>query len=149
HIAVDECGAPEFYSHGAKLIPLEGEGAKLEPAALDMALSHLIKGFVHHVQPAAISLTQSTELGTVYTPSEITALSALARAQAMKVHMDGARFPTALAHLGVKPADTTWKAGVDVLSFGPTKNGALGAEAVIFFHREDVKDFEYRRKKAG
>jgi threonine aldolase len=149
HIAVDECGAPEFFTHGAKLVQLEGEGAKIAPATLEKALSHHIKGFVHHTQPAALSLTQSTELGTVYTPEEIAALARLAHAHGMKVHMYGARFANALARLKVSPADITWRAGVDVLSFGATKNGALGAEAVIFFNHEDVKDFEYRRKKAG
>jgi threonine aldolase len=149
HIAVDECGAPEFFTHGAKLVPLEGDGAKLDPSVLERSLAHFLKGFVHHVQPAALSITQSTELGTVYTPSEIATLAQLAHAHGMRVHMDGARFANALAHLRASPADVTWKAGVDAMSFGATKNGALGAEAVIFFNHEDVKDFEYRRKKAG
>ncbi len=149
HIAVDECGAVEFFTHGAKLVGLEGRNAKLTPATVEAALTHFQKGFVHHSQPAAISLTQSTELGTVYRAPEIAALSAVARAHGMKVHMDGARFANALAHLGCAPSDITWRAGVDVLSFGATKNGALGAEAVIFFDRNDVRDFEYRRKKAG
>lgn len=149
HIAVDECGAPEFFTHGAKLVLVEGEGAKVTPKALEGALAHFLKGFVHHVQPKVLSLTQSTELGTVYTPSEIVALSTIAHAHGMKVHMDGARFANALAHLSVSPADVTWRAGVDALSFGATKNGALGAEAVIFFDRANVTDFEYRRKKAG
>ena len=149
HIAVDECGAPEFFTHGAKLVALEGRDAKLDPATLERALAHFLKGFVHHVQPAALSLTQSTELGTVYTPSETAALSNLAHKHGMKVHMDGARFANALAHLGASPADVTWRSGVDALSFGATKNGALGAEAVVFFHPADAKDFEYRRKKGG
>ncbi|MDE2265994.1 MAG: low specificity L-threonine aldolase [Alphaproteobacteria bacterium] len=149
HIAVDECGAPEFFTHGAKLIALEGDGAKLTPHDIAHALAHFQKGFVHHVQPMALSLTQSTELGTVYTTDETKALSALAHANGMKVHMDGARFANALCHLKCTPAEATWRAGVDVLSFGATKNGALGAEAVIFFHPEDAGDFEYRRKKAG
>ena len=149
HVAVDECGAAEFFTHGAKLVGLEGEDAKLVPATLERALAHFQKGFVHHSQPAALSITQSTELGTVYQPGEIAALSALAHAHGMKVHMDGARFANALVRLGCTPAEVSWRAGVDVLSFGATKNGALGAEAVIFFHHEDVKDFEYRRKKAG
>ncbi len=149
HIAVDECGAPEFFTHGAKLVALDGDGAKLAPGDIERALAHFQKGFVHHVQPAALSITQSTELGTVYTPDETKALSALARANGMKVHMDGARFANALAHLGCTPAEATWRAGVDVLSFGATKNGALGAEAVIFFHPQDAGDFEYRRKKSG
>jgi len=149
HIAVDECGAPEFFTHGAKMVTLPGDGAKITPHSLEGALGHFLKGFVHHAQPAALSLTQPTELGTVYTPAEISALCALAHAHGMKVHMDGARFANALAYLGSSPADLTWRAGVDALSFGATKNGALGAEAVIFFRQDDVKDFEYRRKKAG
>jgi threonine aldolase len=149
HIAVDECGAPEFFSHGAKLIGIEGEHGKLTPAGLATALSHHLKGFVHHAQPAVLSLTQSTELGTVYTPDEIAALSRLAHEHGMKVHMDGARFANAVAHLGVSPAAATWQAGVDVLSFGATKNGAMAAEAVVFFDPADARDFEYRRKKSG
>jgi len=149
HIAVDECAAPEFFTHGAKLVGIEGKDGKITPDGLIKALSHYQKGFVHHPQPALLSLTQSTELGTLYSPAEITALAAIAREHGMKVHMDGARFANALASLGVPPADATWRAGVDVLSFGATKNGALGAEAVVFFDRSDVRDFEYRRKKAG
>ncbi|HEY0283223.1 MAG TPA: beta-eliminating lyase-related protein, partial [Rhizomicrobium sp.] len=149
HIAVDECGAPEFFTHGAKLVPLEGENGKLVPETLERALGRFQKGFVHHVQPAALSLTQSTELGTVYRPGEIAALSALAHAHGMTVHMDGARFANALATLGCSPADATWRAGVNAISFGATKNGALGAEAVIFFGSAEARDFEYRRKKAG
>ena len=149
HIAVDECGAPEFFTHGAKLVPIEGDDAKLTPDSIQKALGHFHKGFVHHAQPAAISLTQSTELGTVYTPSEIGRIAALARARDMKVHMDGARFANALVGLGCTAAELTWKSGVDALSFGATKNGALAAEAVIFFDRKDVRDFEYRRKKSG
>lgn len=149
HIAVDECGAPEFFTHGAKLVGLEGEHGKVTPAALAAALAHHLKGFVHHTQPAVLSLTQSTELGTVYTPDEIAALAQLAHAHGMKVHLDGARFANALAGLGVSPAAATWAAGVDVMSFGATKNGALGAEAVVFFDPAEAGDFEYRRKKAG
>lgn len=149
HIAVDECGAPEFFTHGAKLATVEGDGAKLTPAAVEGALQHFQKGFVHHAQPSCISLTQSTERGTVYTQTEIAELAALARAHGMSVHMDGARFANALVHLGCTPAEASWKAGVDVLSFGATKNGALGAEAVIFFEPQKAGDFPYRRKKAG
>jgi threonine aldolase len=149
HIAVDECGAPEFFTHGAKLVGIEGEHGKITPAGLATALSHHLKGFVHHAQPAVLSLTQSTELGTVYTPGEIAALSRLAHDHGMKVHMDGARFANALARLGVSAAAATWQAGVDALSFGATKNGALAAEAVVFFDPADARDFEYRRKKSG
>ena len=149
HVAVDECGAPEFFTHGAKLVPLEGDSAKIDPTTLERAIAGFRKGFVHHAQPAAVSITQSTELGTVYTVAEVAALCGTSHAHGMKVHMDGARFANALAHLGGSPADITWRAGVDAMSFGATKNGALGAEAVIFFNPADVKDFEYRRKKAG
>ena len=149
HIAVDECGAPEFFTHGAKLVPLEGLHAKLEPGTVERALSHFHKGFVHHAQPSCISITQSSELGTVYAPDDIAALSALARAQDMSLHMDGARFANALARLKCTPAEASWRAGVDVLSFGASKNGALGAEAVVFFDPGKAADFEYRRKKAG
>jgi threonine aldolase len=149
HIAVDECGAPEFYTHGAKLVPIKADQGKLSPELIERALGHFITGFVHHAQPAAVSLAQATECGTVYTPHEIANISALGHARGMKLHMDGARFANALASLGCTPAELTWKAGVDVLSFGATKNGALAAEAVIFFAPDEARDFEYRRKKSG
>jgi threonine aldolase len=149
HIAVDECGAPEFFTHGAKLVPLEGEKGKLAPETIATALDHFQIGFVHHAQPAAISITQATELGTSYRPQDIAAIAALARAHALKIHMDGARLANALAYLDCSPADLTWRAGVDALSFGGTKNGALCAEAVIFFDPGEAGDFEYRRKKSG
>jgi threonine aldolase len=149
HIAVDECGAPEFFSHGARLVPLEGRNGKLDPEAIAAAITRFPVGNVHSQQPAAISLTQATEAGTCYSLDEIAAIARVAREHHLKLHMDGARFANALAHLGCSPADATWRAGIDVLSFGATKNGALGAEAVVFFHAGDVRDFEYRRKKAG
>ncbi len=119
HIVVDECGAPGG------------------------------KGVVHHMQPAAISLTQASEAGTVYRADEIAALAELARRHALGLHVDGARFANAVAHLGCAPADITWRAGIDVLSFGATKNGAAAAEAVIFFDRAKAADFEFRRKRGG
>jgi threonine aldolase len=149
HIAVDECGAVEFYTHGAKLITIEGENGKLTPAAIERALKSMRKGDVHSAQPTVISLTQATEAGTVYSLQEIADIAALAKAHGMKLHLDGARIANALASLGVSPADGTWKLGVDAMSFGATKNGALCAEAVIFFNPEDARDFEYRRMKAG
>ncbi len=149
HIATDECGAPEFFTHGAKLATIEGENAKLAPSAIERALAHFQKGFVHHAQPAAISLTQATEAGTVYSRDELHAISELARKHDLKLHLDGARFANALVHLDCPPADATWRAGVDAISFGATKNGALGAEAIIFFHEKDVADLQYRRKKSG
>jgi threonine aldolase len=148
HIAVDECGAPGFFSGGAQLELLPGEHGRLDPAtvaaALDAHPRHL-----HTVQPAALSLTQATELGTVYRPAELAELSAAAHRHGLKVHMDGARLANALVFLGCPPADITWRAGIDVLSFGATKNGALTAEAVVFFDRALVRDFELRRKRAG
>ena len=149
HIAVDECGAPEFFSHGAKLVPIEGRQAKITPDGIEDALGRFQAGVVHHSQPAAISLTEATESGTVYTPTEIQAISKIARARGMKLHMDGARFANALVSLGCSAAELTWRSGVDVLSFGATKNGALAAEAVIFFAPADARDFEFRRKKSG
>ncbi len=149
HIAVDECGAVEQATHGAQLIGLAGENGKLEEAVLEDALRPIHKGDVHHAQPAAVSLTQSTEFGTVYRPAEIASIAETAHRHGMKIHMDGARFANAIAFLGRTPADVTWRAGIDVLSFGATKNGALGAEAVVFFNRANIRDFEYRRKKTG
>jgi threonine aldolase len=148
HIATDECGAPGFFSGGAQLALLRGEHGKFLPGTFAAALSARPVD-VHSVQPAALSLTQATELGTVYQPAEIAALSKLAHGRGLKVHLDGARFANALAFLDCQPADLTWRAGVDVLSFGATKNGALAAEAVVFFDRDLVRDFELRRKRAG
>jgi len=148
HIAVDECGAPQFFSGGAQLVSLSGENAKLTPAVLRAAMEkHHVN--VHTVQPAVVCLTQATELGTAYRPDEIAAISRFAHERGLAVHMDGARFANALAFLDCHPGDVTWRAGVDVLSFGATKNGALAAEAVVFFDRARVRDFEFRRKRAG
>ena len=147
HIANDECGAPGFFSGGAQLALLPGEHGRLSPATLGAALESPVD--VHRVQPAALSLTQATELGTTYRPDDVARLAALAHERALRVHMDGARLANALAFLGCHPGDITWRAGVDVLSFGATKNGALGAEAVVFFDHSLVRDFELRRKRAG
>ena len=149
HIAVDECGAPEFYSGGAKLVLLDGRDGKVEADALAAALTGAGAGDVHRVQPAALSLTQQTECGTVYSIDEVAALCEAARRHGLGVHMDGARFANAVAHLGCAPADVTWRAGVDALSFGATKNGALAAEAVVVFKPELARELGYRRKRAG
>jgi threonine aldolase len=149
HIYEDECGAPEFYSGGAKLVPIAGEHGKLTPSSIAAALAHFQRGFVHHVQPATISLTQATERGTSYTPAEVQAIAAVAKKDGMALHMDGARFANALAFLKCSPAEITWKSGVDAMSFGVTKNGALAAEAVIFFDPKRAADLEYRRKRGG
>ena len=149
HINVDECGAPEAFTGGAKLVTFQGPGAKLRPGELASVLERPVKGVVHHVQPAAVSITQATEAGTVYTPDELRALAEIAREHALAVHMDGSRFANAVAFLGCSPAELSWRAGIDVLSFGATKNGAIGAEAVVFFKPELAADFEFRRKRAG
>jgi len=147
HIATDECGAPEFFSAGAKLVTLPGAHGKLRPERVDEQC--VSAGIVHNVQPAALSITQQTEAGTVYNAEEIAALGALARRHAIGLHMDGARFANAVAGLGCAPAAMTWQAGVDVLSFGATKNGALAAEAVVFFDSAKAAAFGFRRKRAG
>jgi threonine aldolase len=149
HIATDECGAPEFYTAGAKIVGLPSADGKIVPAQLDAPLRYAAELGVHHVRPAALSLTQATEWGTVYTPAEVQALSAAARAYRLGVHMDGARIANAIAQLGCSPADLTWKCGVDVLSLGATKNGAMAAEAVVFFDRARADSFAARRKRAG
>ena len=148
HIVRDECGAPEFMTGGARLLLLPGPQAKLTPQAIASCLAAHPTS-VHTVQPRALSLTQATELGTVYTPDEVAAVANLAHRRGLAVHMDGARFANALAYLGCSPAEVTWRAGVDVLSFGATKNGALTAEAVIFFDPARAADFEFRRKRSG
>ena len=148
HVEVDECGAPEFYTGGAKLVLLPGTDGKMTAAALAARLP-AGKGNVHQVQPAAVSLTQATEAGTVYTVAEIGAITDVAKRYGMAVHMDGARFANAVATLGCRPAELTWRAGVDVLSFGATKNGALAAEAVVFFDKARAEEFAFRRKRAG
>lgn len=149
HIEEDECGAPEFYTGGAKLVGLDGEHGKLAPADLDAALNAAGAGVVHHVQPAALSLTNATEAGTIYSPAEIAALSAIARKHGLKVHLDGARFANALVASNCTPAEATWKAGVDILSFGGTKNGCLAVEAIVVFDDALAATLAFRRKRAG
>ncbi|MFI5336931.1 MAG: threonine aldolase family protein [Opitutales bacterium] len=150
HVETDECGAPEFFTGGGKVIPVAGAGGKLHPADLGPVL-HRGHG-VHYPKPGTLSLTQSTEWGTVYTPAEVAALSAVARAHGLAVHMDGARFANAAAALaaqGHAPADFTWRAGVDVLSLGGTKNGMHTTEAVVIFRPELARDFAYRVKQGA
>jgi threonine aldolase len=148
HIERDECGAPEFFTGGAKLSLVEGAGAKIGATDLETRL-RWFEPHVHGVQPRMLSITQATERGAVYTPAEITALARIAHAKEMRVHVDGARFANALVAQDVTPAELTWKAGVDVLSFGVIKNGGMNAEAVVFFDPARVADFEFRRKRAG
>jgi threonine aldolase len=148
HIERDECGAPEFFTGGAKLSLVGGAGAKIAAADLAARLTWF-EPHVHGVQPRMLSITQATERGAIYTPQEISALSKIAHDHGMAVHMDGARFANALVAQKVSPAELTWKAGVDVLSFGVIKNGGMNAEAVVFFDPTRVADFEFRRKRAG
>ncbi|MBS0223939.1 MAG: low specificity L-threonine aldolase [Proteobacteria bacterium] len=149
HIAVDEANAPQFYTAGAELIRIDGPAGKIDPRKLAAALAEPVYGVVHHPQPAAVSITQATECGTVYAPEEIAAISTSARRHGLKLHMDGARFANALSFVNCVPAELTWKAGVDVLSLGATKNGAMGAEVVVFFDSALAREFEFRRKRGG
>jgi threonine aldolase len=149
HIATDECGAPEFFMGGAKLLTLPSQTGRITPMQVEAAMARAIDGGVHHVVPEALSITQATEWGTVYDVDAVSSLGEAARRRGLAMHMDGARFANALVHLGCTPAELTWKAGVDVLSFGATKNGALAAEAVIFFNPAHAAGFERRRKRAG
>jgi threonine aldolase len=148
HINTDECNAPELITGGAKLITLTGDGNKLQPDAVTSKIRQFLHG-EHGAKPSALALTQATELGTVYSLAEIKALSAVAKLHGMKVHMDGARFANALVSLGCTPAEMTWKAGVDVVSFGGTKNGGMILESVVFFDTALAQNFLYRRKRAA
>jgi threonine aldolase len=147
HVETDECGAAEFYSNGTKILLVGGEQGKVN---LD-EVEHIVKkrSDIHYPKAKAISITQSTELGTVYQPAEIGAVGELARRLGLRLHMDGARFANAVAALGAAPKDITWKAGVDVLCFGGTKNGMAVSEAVVFFDKELAAEFDYRCKQAG
>jgi len=148
HVAEDECNAPEFYS-GAKLVLVPGDHGKITPDTLGDALSRTGESGVHGVQRGMLTLTNVTEAGTVYKPAEISALTALAKAQALPCHLDGARFANALVATGASPAEMTWKAGIDVLSLGGTKNGCLGVEGVVLFDPAKAWELELRRKRGG
>jgi threonine aldolase len=148
HINNDECGAPEFYTHGAKLLTVEGAGAKLTPATLAERLDLVPEG-VHWMKPHAVSITNATEYGRVYTPAETAAIGEVCRERELGLHLDGARFANAVARLGCAPADLSWRAGVDILSFGFVKNGGMSAEALVFFDPERAAATHYRRKRAG
>lgn len=148
HIEVDECGAPGFYTGGAKLMLVDGEGAKIAPDTVSTLLRS-IRADVHQVQPAALSITNATEYGRTYSPAEVAALGALCRDHGLGFHMDGARFANAVASLACRPADLTWRAGVDILSFGFAKNGGMNAEALVFFNPAQAKTARYHRKRAG
>lgn len=149
HVEEDECGAPEFFTGGSKLVLIDGDHARMTPGGLDRALRFTARAGVHNVQRGMLTLTNATENGTVYSPAEVAALTALAGARGLPCHMDGARFANALVSAGCTPAEMTWKAGIDVLSFGGTKNGLLGVEAVVLFDPARAWEFELRRKRAG
>ena len=147
HVETDECGGPEFFSNGSKLLPASGENGKLTPAALLEVITR--RSDIHYPKPRVVTLTQATEVGTVYRPAEIAALAEQAHRHGLRVHMDGARFANAIVSLDATPADITWRVGVDVLCFGGTKMGLPVGEAVIFFDRSLSEDFAWRCKQAG
>lgn len=149
HIEEDECGAPEFFTGGSKLVLVDGDHAKMTPEGLARAIGFTARAGVHNVQRGMVSVTNATEAGSVCAPDEVAALAEVARAAGLPVHMDGARFANALVSAGASPAEMTWKSGVDVLSFGGTKNGCMGVEAVVLFDARKAWEFELRRKRGG
>jgi threonine aldolase len=149
HVHDDECGAPEFFTGGAKLVGIPGYDGKITPDALRETLARFPRGLVKSPQPAALTLSQVTEAGTLYSLDEIAALAEIAHAAGLAVHLDGARFANALVSLGCSAAQMSWRAGVDALSFGATKNGALACEAVVFFDKARAESFPYLRKRGG
>jgi threonine aldolase len=147
HVETDECGAPEFFSNGSKLLIARSSDGKMLPGSIhDLATR---RQDIHFPKPRVVTITQSAETGTVYSPAEVAAVSAACKEHGLSLHMDGARFANACAHLGLSPAEMTWKAGVDVLCFGGTKNGLAIGEAVIFFDTKLGAEFDYRCKQAG
>ncbi|MCY4178914.1 MAG: low specificity L-threonine aldolase [Litoreibacter sp.] len=149
HVEEDECGAPEFYTGGSKLTLVGGEHARIDPAKLAHAISHTGRGGVHNVQRGAVSITSPTENGAVYSVAQIEEIARIAKAHDLPLHMDGARFANALVATNASPAEMTWKAGVDAVTLGGTKNGLMGVEAVILFNPKHAWEFELRRKRAG
>ncbi|MCL5099500.1 MAG: low specificity L-threonine aldolase [Candidatus Omnitrophica bacterium] len=147
HVETDECGAPEFFSNGTKVLLVPGPDGKLEPASIERLVKR--RTDIHFPKPKAVSLTQATELGTVYSLDELTAIGQCASKLGLRVHMDGARFANAVASLGVAPKQLAWEAGIDVLCLGGTKNGGAVGEAVVFFNRDLAYEFDYRCKQAG
>jgi threonine aldolase len=147
HVETSECGAPEFFANGSKILLLKGAAGKVNPAEVEPAV--MKRTDIHYPKPRALSLTQATEVGTVYSVAEVQKLSEVARRYNLRLHMDGARFANAVAALGVAPADLTWRVGVDVLCFGGSKNGIALGEAVVFFDKELARDFDYRCKQGG
>jgi threonine aldolase len=149
HINTDESGATQFFGAGLQIAPVEALAGKIAPAALTETLARFPEGNVHHGQPVLLSITNQTELGITYAPDEVAALARIAKSRGLAVHVDGARFSNAVAATGASPAELTWRSGVDVLSFGGTKNGCVAAEAVIFFNPADARDVGYARQRSG
>ncbi len=147
HVETDECGASEFFSNGTKILLVPGEHGKVDLEAVEHTVKRRVD--IHYPKPKALSVTQATELGTLYTVEDLQSVGVMSRRIDLKVHMDGARFANAVATLGAAPAELTWKAGVDVLCFGGTKNGMAVGEAIIFFNRDLAREFDYRCKQAG
>ncbi|MDK1490618.1 low specificity L-threonine aldolase [Sinorhizobium sp. 7-81] len=149
HVNVDECGAPEFFSHGARLCPVDGASGKMNTSRLEAEIRRFPAEFIHGGRPMAVTLTQATESGTVYSLAEIDAIAAVAKSHKLPLHMDGARFANALVSLGTTPAEMTWKRGIDLLSFGGTKNGCWCAEALILFDPSKAQEMHFLRKRAA
>ena len=147
HVETDECGAPEFFSNGMKVLQISGSEGKIDPAGIERAVKK--RSDIHYPKPRAVSVTQASEVGTVYSADELKAIWARTKQFGLTLHMDGARFANAVASLGVKPKEITWQAGVDVLCFGGTKNGTHVGDAVVFFKRELAEEFDFRCKQAG
>lgn len=149
HVTVDECGAPELFTGACRLVPVAGADGKIDPAALSSAIGRFPPGAIHQGRPMAVTITQATESGSVYALDEIDRIAEIARAHHLPLHMDGARFANALVALGTTPAEMTWKRGVDILSFGGTKNGCWCAEALVFMNPEAARDMPFIRKRAA
>ncbi len=149
HAVEDECGAPEYFMGGSRLFAVDGKDGRIDPANLEAALARYEPPSVHMGRPAAVSITQATEIGTLYDAAQIAHIAEMAHGRGIPLHMDGARFANALVTLGLTPAEMTWKAGVDMLSFGGTKNGCWCAEALVFFDPAKAADFAYMRKRAA
>ena len=147
HVETDECGAPEFFSNGTKVLLLSGANGKIDPASIERMVKK--RSDIHYPKPRLVSVTQATELGTVYSPDELKAIWSMCKKLGLRMHMDGARFANAVASLGVTPKEITWQAGVDVLCFGGTKNGTAVGDAVVFFNSELAQEFDYRCKQSG
>lgn len=149
HVIEDECGAPEYFTNGARLQPVDGANGRIDPENLKMQLKRFNPAFIHAGQPMAVTITQSTEVGTLYSLDQIAEISSICRSHGLPLHLDGARFANALVSLDVSPAEMTWRQGVDIVSFGGTKNGCWCAEALVFMNPDNAKDLPFIRKRAA